>query len=187
MRNGRTAKLERHFQPFDHLPCWGVHWEPQVNLSMNFGTPHLEIREPKQSTAGSARVRRQFAHRLVTVRGQWWLWLFWSRWTLSVRGLGPVRSTGSADRIRQALRLLDGQRLTKTVIASTHGKTRFEFDLGAILDVRQLDRTTDAAVWSLYKPDGRVLSVRGDGFFSLGPGNTTRQYQRIAAARSEAG
>jgi hypothetical protein len=179
MRNGQTTNLETHFRPLHRLPCWGVHWEPQLNLSMNFGAPRLTVREPKKSTARSVRVRLQLSHRLVTVRGQWWLWLFWSRWTLSVQGLPSVRSTSSALRIREALRLLDGQRLVKTVISPADGRTRFEFDLGAILDVRELDRSTDTDIWSLYKPDRRVLSVRGDGFFSLGPGNEHAKYQSI--------
>jgi hypothetical protein len=187
MRNGQTAKLESHFRPLARLPCWGVHWEPRLNLSMNFGAPRLVVREPGKGTAQSLRVRLQLSHRLVTLRGEWWLWLFWSRWTLSVQGLAPVRSTGSARRIHQALRLLDGQRLTKAVISPTDGRTRFEFDLGAILVIRELDRTTDADIWSLYKPDRRVLSVRGDGFFSLGPGNADAEYESIAAGHRGAG
>ncbi|HKO54051.1 MAG TPA: hypothetical protein VJV79_40360 [Polyangiaceae bacterium] len=153
---------------------------------MNFGAPRLTVREPQKSAARSVRIRRQLSHRLVTVRGQWWLWLFWSRWTLSVQGLPSVRSTGSARRIGEAIRLLDGQRLTKTTVSHADGRTRFEFDLGATLDVRELDRSTDTDIWSLYKPDGRVLSVRGDGFFSLGPGNEAANYQSIAAYRGGA-
>jgi len=115
------------------------------------------------------------------------LWLFRSRWTLSIQGLDPVRNTGSARRILEALRLLEGQRLTKTVIAPADGRTRFEFDLGATLDVRELDRSSDSDIWSLYKPDRRVLSVRGDGAFSLGPGNEDAKYQSIAAPHRGAG
>jgi len=187
MRNGQTTNLERHFRPLHGLPCWGVHWEPQLNLSMNFGIPHLEIREPRKSTAPSARVRLLSVHRRVTIRGRWWLWLFWSRWTLSVQGLEPVRNTGSARRILEALRLLEGQRLTKTVIAPVDGRTRFEFDLGATLDVRELDRSSDSGIWNLYKPDRRVLSVRGDGTFSLGPVNGRAKYQSMATLHRGAG
>ena len=190
MGKGQTTNLEEHFRPLVRLPCWGVHWAPHLNLTMNFGAPRLVVREPKRpkkSTGASARIRLQFSHRLVTVQGRWWLWLFWSRWTLSVQGLAPVRSTGSARRIREAIRLLDGQRLTKTLISPDDGRTRFEFDLGAVLDVRELERSDETAIWSLYKPDRRVLSVKGDGSFSLELGSTPERPQRISAANRDAG
>ena len=180
MRKKRTTDLERHFVPLRRLPCWDVHWCSQFNLYLNFGAPRLIVRQPRKTTARS-RLRPLLSHRLVTVKGQWRLWLFWSRWTLSVRGLPPVRNTGSARRIREALRLLNGQCLTKTVISPADGRTRFEFDLGATLDARTLDRSTNSDIWSLYKPDRRVLSVRGDGSFSLRPGNWDAKYQRIVA------
>jgi hypothetical protein len=60
-------------------------------------------------------------------------------------------------------------------------RSRFEFDLGARLEVRELDDAT-RDIWSLYKPDHRVLSVRGDGFFSLGPGDGPAEYRPIASA-----
>lgn len=176
--------IEKHFQGLAALPCWGVHWEPHVNLSMNFGAPRLEVREPKRSTAASESVRLSFAHRKVTLHGRWWLWAFCSRWTLSVRGLQPVRSSGSARRIQQALRLLDGQRLIRVAINPRDARTRFEFDLGAILDVRELDDCNDGDIWSLYKPDHRVLSVRGDGTFSLGSGAQVASTYRPLVART---
>lgn len=179
--------LERHFRPLYRLPCWGVHWEPQLNLSLNFGAPHLEVREPMKSTARSPRARLRFAHRRVTVRGRWWLWLFWSRWTLWVQGLDPVRSTGSAKRIAESLKLLEGQRLTSAAIAAADGRTRFEFDLGAVLDVRELGRSSGSEIWSFYKPDHRVLSVRGDGTYSLGPADEDAKYQDKAGPSRSGG
>jgi hypothetical protein len=148
---------------------------------MNFGQPHLFIREPKHSAVSSERSRLRFAHRLVTVRGRWWLWLFGSKWTLDIRGLGAVRGSASAKRIEQALNFLSGQCLVHTEIDPTNSRTRFQFDLGATLDVRDDDGATD--IWSLYKPDGRVLSVRGDGAYSLGPGNVVCDYEPIVTGR----
>ena len=179
----RPTMFERHFRPLCNLPCWGVQWEPQVNLSMHFGQPHLEIREPRRSSAASEAVRLSFAHRGVSVRGKWWLWLHCSRWTLQVRGLEPVRSSGASTRIRRALRLLNGQSLTRTTVDSTNGRTTFEFDLGATLKARALDDSVAADIWSLYKPDGRVLSVRGDGTFSLDRGDATATYRPIPPPR----
>jgi hypothetical protein len=141
---------------------------------MNFGKPHLEVREPKTSTSDSAVVRMLFAHRLVTVRGQWWLWMFCSRWTLSIAGLEPVRSSGSRRRIRQALRYLDGQRLIGIQVEPADGRTRLAFDLGATMSIRALDNSGEEDLWSLYKPDRRVLSVRGDGRYCICSGKSTK-------------
>src|SRR5690349_20644777 len=79
-RLGTLVDFVTHLRALAAHPCWGVHWQPHVNLSMNFGKPRLTIREPKRSTARSKAVRLQFSHRLVTVRGDWWLWLFSTRW-----------------------------------------------------------------------------------------------------------
>ena len=172
-------KLAHHFRALTALPCWGVDWDPPVNLSLNFGKPRLKIREPIRDRPGrSPALRLAYSHRQIVVRGQWWLWLFWSRWTLSIRGLEPVRSTSSRRRIQPALRLLDGQRLVDATLLS-RARTRFEFDLGAVLDVRGLDNHTDEAVWSLYQPRGRILSIRTDDSFSFGPGNKPSKYQPI--------
>jgi hypothetical protein len=69
------------------------------------------------------------------------------------------------------------------MVNSTNGRTTFEFDLGATLKVRELDGYRVADLWSLYKPDGRVLSVRSDGTFSLERGDTTATYRPIPPPR----
>jgi len=173
--------IEKHLRALTKHPCWGVHLEPQVNMSMSFGAPRLVIREPRVSRAKSAKVRRLFAHRLVSIRGRWWLWLYCSRWTLSVTGLSPVRSTSSTRRIRETLGLLDGQRITAVVISPVDAQTCFRFDLGAVLTVRALAGSASDDLWSLYKPNGQVLSVRGNGTFSHGPGNLPGDYRPISS------
>ena len=175
--------IEKHFRALTKHPCWGVHWEPQVNMSMSFGAPRLVIREPRVSKAESARVRRLSARRVVSIRGRWWVWLYCSRWTLSVMDLSPVRSTSSMRRIREALGLLDGQRITAVNINPVDAQTRFLFDLGAELTVRSLAGSGSDDLWSLYKPGGHVLSVRGDGTFSHGPGNMPDEYRPISSRR----
>jgi len=179
----RLMDFRKHFRPLLTRPCWGVHWEPQLNISMNFGQPRLRIREPRRSGSASPNVRRLASRRLITVRGQWWLWCFCSRWTLRVESLPPVRSSGSQRRIREALQQLDGQKLVQVDVASDTGRTRFAFDLGAVLETRDLDDDL-SDIWSLYKPDGRVLSVRGDGSCSFGPGDEIATYRRMHSAKT---
>ena len=48
----------------------------------------------------------------------------------------------------------------------TSGRTTLVFDLGARLDIRRFSATDDGDMWTLYKPKGRGLVVRGNGRFS---------------------
>lgn len=63
--------VERHLRKIVRQPCWGAFHHPRLNLSMNFGKPRLEFREPFASSSSFPKVRQAFAKRLVTVRGQW--------------------------------------------------------------------------------------------------------------------
>ena len=47
------------------------------------------------------------------------------------------------------------------------GSSEFVFDLGAILRAKPMDKGDDADVRTLYKPNGYVVSVRGDGTFTM--------------------
>ena len=69
------------------LHCWDVYHHHDLNLSMSFGQPIMRIREPKKVRSKIERVRLVRAHRLVTVRGEWWWWIISAYWKLSVRAL----------------------------------------------------------------------------------------------------
>lgn len=66
---------------------------------------------------------------------------------------------------------LDGQRLTEVSIDSITGFTEFAFDLGAKLQVRRFT-ADESVIWTLYKPNGYVLGIRGDGTYTHGKGTT---------------
>jgi len=139
---------------------------------MHFGMPRLNIREPYESKSKSKTVQRMAAHRLVTVRGQWRLWIFCAYWRVYREGqfLGGYASTFRKATI--AAHFLDGQKLIKLAVNPGTGATTLEFDLGGVLEVRRFSRyDKDADLWSLYKPNGYVLSVYGDGTFDYQPGS----------------
>src|SRR5438309_752959 len=79
--------IARSFQPLYGQPCWGLHYDRTLNLSMNFGKPALRIREPFNTDSKSEALRRMAARRLVTVRGEWWLWIYCCYWQLVSNGL----------------------------------------------------------------------------------------------------
>ena len=160
--------IERSLERLYGLPCWGLNWDSQVGLSMSFGQPHLRIRDPKESRSKSVLVRQIMSYRQVTVRGRYWLWIQCAFWRLSLRDYGPATGGSSDRRIKKALAWLDGQQLKRAFLHPETCATRFVFDLGATLDVRRFSRDEPGDLWTLYKPGGHALSVRGDGRYSNG-------------------
>src|SRR4051812_9192016 len=88
--------------------CWGVEWEPQLNLSMSFGDPQLRIREPRVSRSQSRAVRELFAYRHVTVKGKWWLWVFCAYWKIVIPNTPTASSSSSLQVKRTSMARLSG-------------------------------------------------------------------------------
>ena len=153
------------------LHCWDVYYNQDLNLSMSFGQPILKIREPKKSRSKIERVRQAHAHRLVTARREWWLWILSAHWKLSVKGIDEVTGSSSLTKKKWALSLLDGQKLIGVNVDSITSATQMEFDLGAKLSIRRFSSQSESDMWSLYQPSGYVLSVRSDGKYKNKPGN----------------
>jgi hypothetical protein len=144
--------------------CWNVSWDPQTNLWIEFGAPSLYIREPRASNTRSDRVQRLMRYRLVVPRGAWRLAVWLARWRLALRDDAPVSGAlGSNSRRADALRCLDGQRFVAATVDRLTGFTRLEFDLGAVLELRRFSANEHEEMWSLYRPNDFVLTVRNDG------------------------
>ena len=68
--------LDRSLRPLLGELCWEADWGEFTSLSLQFGTPRIELlREPMSSTSRRKDVRRNAARRLVAVRGRWMLWV----------------------------------------------------------------------------------------------------------------
>lgn len=160
--------IERSFQPLYGHSCWGIRYDRMLNLSMSFGEPSLHVREPFRSDSTSEVAQRIASRRLVTVRGEWWLWIYSCYWRLTSDDRQLATGSSSLRRIEQAIAQLDGQQLVSATVEPETGATRFDFDLGCVLHCRRFARDNDAELWTLYKPSGYVLSVYGNGDFSHG-------------------
>lgn len=174
----KASIIGKSFEPIFGQPCWGLNHERYLNLSLNFGTPSLRVREPLPNHSKSAALSQLAARRLVTVRGEWWLWLWCCHWQLSQNGERLATGSSSPRRIDQSLKILAGQRLISADVRSNTGKTRFAFDLGACLECRRFDQKREESLWSLYKPKGYVLSVWNNGRFSHDRGSTHQERLR---------
>jgi len=153
--------FEKAFRGIYGKPCWCVRPGYGSFLTMEFGTPRLEIREPIAASKGSyAKVRKALARRNVSLHGEWHLWIYCCDWEVLSKG---KRIASSSRRItkRRAAAVLNGQKLIRFSILPGKVLCTFEFDLGAILKARPFDKKSEQ--WLLYGPRHSVLVVRADG------------------------
>jgi hypothetical protein len=163
--------ISKSFQRFLGQPCWGLHHDRQLNLSMNVGKPSVRVREPFITKSKSEAIKRWAARRNVWIRGQWWLWVFCSYWRLSSKGHLLATGSSSSRKITRALVQLQGQKLTSVKVDGKTGATEFAFDLGCLLECRRFEKASEDQLWILYQPNGYVLAVYGNGTYSFGPGS----------------
>jgi hypothetical protein len=50
--------IDGSFQALYGKPCWGLHYDRQLNLSMSFGKPSLTVREPYGTDSKSKVVQQ---------------------------------------------------------------------------------------------------------------------------------
>lgn len=153
--------IDDAFGPVLKLPCWGVKGGYGSFLTIEFGEPSLRIREPRlPSEDTSSTVRRMLSKRLVTVRGQWHLWIYCCDWQV-LSGGAIVGDSSSKESVDEASAVLDGQRLIEVCRGRGPATWQFSFDLGATLRTRPYDGNSEQ--WFLYEPSGLVLHATATG------------------------
>jgi hypothetical protein len=163
--------FERSFRKLYGKPCWNVKQGYGSFLTLEFGAPHLIIREPRKPSRGmSKRVRENLARRLVYVRGDWHLWLYCCDWTIYDRSKRRADSESSKRTIERAANVLNGQALQQASFHYRGCRSVFEFDLGGRLVVKSWPPAYEA--WLLYEPTAKVLTLKADKTFSHHPGDT---------------
>ena len=158
--------IDAQFKPLFGRECWGVHWDVDMGIRLDFGSPHLEVQEPRTETPGPGLAGDHWTYRHVRVKGDWRLWIG-GHWKLILRDGRTARGSSPFREIQMALARLDGQRLVSVDVNPETGATRFSFDLGAALDVRRESRGDDFEMWALRKPDEMEFRVRGTGSYAL--------------------
>ena len=164
--------FDRSFAPLRGLPCWQVKRGYGSFITLEFGEPHLEIREPKvPAPEWPPKVRESVASRKVTVRGEWHLWVYCCSWSILDDGKLIGTSEDNHAAIDSAISRLDGQALAMFSADSSAG-SEFAFDLGGRLSTSPYD--TDSEQWMLFQPDGHVLSFRADSSYSYSSSTTKK-------------
>ena len=164
--------LERSFRKLYGMPCWNVKQGYGSFLTLEFGEPHLVVREPRTPTRKtSKRVRESLARRLVYLRGDWHLWIYCCDWAIYDRRQQIVTSEGPKRKIKQAADFLNGQALQDASFHYRGCRSVLTFDLGGRLVVGS--RPPDYEAWLLYEPTGKVLTLKADKTFSHHPSDTS--------------
>ena len=157
--------FDRIFRKLYGLPGWNVQRGWGSFITFEFGQPRLEIYEPRSlHHPTSERVRRIFARRQVSLKGEWHLWIYCCAWRVfdqKGKEIGQWESKRSVDR---ATRFLQGQKLEAMSIILPGNRSVFSFDLGGRLETKPYDRKSQQ--WMLFTPSRKVLSLRADKCYS---------------------
>lgn len=151
------------FKPLINQLVWSVHTGDGSFLTMEFGNPHLSIREPiTPNPTSSERVRRNLKRRKVFLVGDWHFWIKYSDWKLFDLNC-IVQSVNHPNKSSQAcLDNFEGQRLISINDAAMPGYLELKFDLGGTIEVWPSSEIEDDR-WSLYNWNGDIVTCRSDG------------------------
>jgi hypothetical protein len=156
-------RIKEFFAPFIGQLVWQVRRGHGSSLTMEFGTPHLSVREPIVARPESSRrVRRNLQRRHVDVTGDWHFWVQYGDWKIStVEGI-LTSNHGPGSQLDECLRDLEGQRLVSVDPGARERSCAFSFDLGGILEIWSSTEIPDDQ-WSLYSWDGDIVTCQNDG------------------------
>lgn len=161
------------FEPILGLPGWLVKKGQGSFLTFEFGDPSLRIREPMEPKPEASDAFNQYrTRRLVTVRGQWHLWIYCCDWEITEGEKLLAHSESSDEQIADATRYLDGQALQE-VSVSPDSSTVFRFDLGGVLRTKRWEKEEVSEQWLVYEPSGMVFGIHSNGMYTHHLGNTS--------------
>ena len=109
-----SEQIARSFSPLIGLPCWGLDRIQGSMISLEFGAPHLIVREPRGSNSVSARVRERLSQRIVKPVGEWHLLIDACHWRMKIFERTVAEDTSAMSEIDAAIREMDGQKLIRT-------------------------------------------------------------------------
>ena len=156
-------EIEGIFAPMVGSLVWDARRGHGSFLTMEFGQPHLSVREPVASASepGSI-VHRLLSRRHVAIVGDWHLWIQHASWSIDLGDKACDNDSAPAE-VDDVLSLVNGQRLSGVV--PSDGALFLQFDLGATLRVMYStsDRGAKVEQWALHPYRGQAAICFGDG------------------------
>lgn len=161
-------------EPFDEnkifssligTPAWSVAAEFGTYITMQFGTPHLYIRDPiTPSAAASDIVAAQLRKRKVVIKGDFQFSILNCKWQIRIGSSSASSFESNLDEIHPIVDQLNGQILKSVMVDHVTKRTDLRFDLGGILEMSPDDEMGPEEVqWTLYIGENKSISYTTDG------------------------
>jgi hypothetical protein len=147
-------------------PVWGIHQGHGTALFVEFGDPHLIVREPYKTPSNtSEKMKRRAAQRQITLSGRWSFLVFPGTWLLQQDGLSIESDDVQTVERDARLSEFNGQYLETVAFDPAAIELRFTFDLGATMIIGHNPEIDDELL--LFTPKGgRTLGLRPDGILT---------------------
>ena len=156
-------RLDDAFRPLIGQFVWSVRRGHGTFLTMEFGAPHLTVREPIAASPGaSPKVKKNLSRRRVTVVGDWHLWIKHAEWEIHTASFSMRSQDAEFAATDDALNERDGQTLRSASAWTVLNACVLEFDLGAYLQIWPSQHVDDDQ-WSIHEARGRIVSCRTGG------------------------
>lgn len=120
--------------------AWGVENGVGTFLDIEFGEPTLFIRQPRDASHVTGRLKESYGRRLVRPKGVNGIILLCD-WFLKINGVDEVSSQGEIK--KESISKLDGQALVSVERSETDDGIIFKFDLGAELKINDTADSDD--------------------------------------------
>lgn len=162
---GRIMTVSDLFQPLIGLVAWQVKRGVGTFFTMEFGSPRLEVREPKNQFTGpvSESVKRIFQRRKISVLGEWHFWLQYCDWEIRTESSFVASDEEDNAKLDTVLGEVDGQILMAVNEESTNSTCTFTFDLGAKLTMTPSTEFEGEDMWTLYRCDRQTYAYNEIG------------------------
>lgn len=153
-------------------PSWLVERGHGSFITMEYGEPLVEVREPRLMPLFIEGAPAKAIQRYVFVGGEWHLWVYCCEWSLLLENVQLAHNESDDVTMHRALHMLNGQILKGVDIEPADGRTRFTFDLGCSLLTYPapsgLYGDKPVEQWTLHARSGPFLAIREDGKYWIG-------------------
>lgn len=149
---------------------WSVRRGVGTSLTMEFGNPHLSIREPIPVTQGSDRVLRDLARRRVFIVGDWHFWIQYGNWAVRMPNMSLSNNDEVGTTLDRSLELLEGQKLESADSIVGTATLILKFDGEAAVTVSPAEDIQDT-LWSLHRWSGEVVVCDHGGSLTMEKAN----------------
>ena len=156
------SSITNLFTPLIGQLMWGIHRGHGSALMMEFGKPHLRVRNPIQPRHSvDTRVRENLSRRRIFPSGQWGFLIMDSEWEVSAFSK-TCHCNNAKAKVDAALECLDGQQLVSVDMEPDNRWFVMTFDLGGKLRV-SLFPQVEGACWSLSNSDEGIIAAYENG------------------------